>query len=445
MAGVNVSTNRYATSNIIVAPTIAEGAMFTTIGAAITYASANSITQIFIKPGTYTENITDPGGICYASYCSDQLGNVKIVGKITQTGAINSTWKNIYFKTNSDNALSIGGSGGNQSVFDNCFFFCGSTGIAINNSSASPVFRNCTFSQRTASTAHFSITSAGQPTFNYCTFLNDSGGADGTNTVAAGIVEMNYCRLTVQYTTSSSGSYLWTQCYRLTSGNSTVLTTAGTGTTYIINCTLQSGTSATISVGSGTTVVAYGLNIISSNSNPITGAGTFTSSPVIFGSTGYGINVTSTTLNNLVANGISFDKGTNLLSQYSTSTYSPAINGSVSNPTVGYSAQQGNYTKIGNMCFVDYNIATSSISSGSGNLRVTLPVTARASTTTHGAVNFNKLTVGARSYITAFVNGGTNYAIFLGVTTGADAYTYQISDIASGSGFQVYGSLQIPI
>lgn len=271
---LNNPTNRYATSAIIVAPTLAEGAMFTTIGAAITYASANSLKNIFIKPGTYTENLTDPGGLVYAAYGGGQLGNVQVVGKWTQTGAISSTFSNIYFKTNSDNALSIGGSGTNQSVFNNCYFYCASTGIAINNSSASPVFNNCLMSQTAASTAIFSITSSSQPTFNYCNFTNDSGGAAGTSTIAAGTCYARYCRFDQHlFTTSSTGAYDWTKCSRPTNGNTVPLTTAGTGTSTLFDCFLQSGTSAVVSAGSGTTVNCYGVTYRSTNSDPFTGSG----------------------------------------------------------------------------------------------------------------------------------------------------------------------------
>ena len=60
MAGYGqTSDNTYATANIIVAPTLAEGANYTTIAEALTAASSGD--TIFVKPGTYTEDITTRG------------------------------------------------------------------------------------------------------------------------------------------------------------------------------------------------------------------------------------------------------------------------------------------------------------------------------------------------------------------------------------------------
>ena len=63
---VNTGDNRWATSNFIVAPTIAEGAGYTTIAAALTAASSGN--TIFIKPGTYTENLTLKAGVKSKSF-----------------------------------------------------------------------------------------------------------------------------------------------------------------------------------------------------------------------------------------------------------------------------------------------------------------------------------------------------------------------------------------
>ena len=63
---VNNSTNRYAVANFIVAPTIQEGANYTSIAAAI--ADASSGDTIFIKPGTYTEDLTLKAGVYLTAF-----------------------------------------------------------------------------------------------------------------------------------------------------------------------------------------------------------------------------------------------------------------------------------------------------------------------------------------------------------------------------------------
>lgn len=60
----------------------------------------------------------------------------------------------------------------------------------------------------------------------------------------------------------------------------------------------------------------------------------------------------------------------NTLDDYEEGTFTPTFNGTGGNPTITYSSQNGNYIKIGRLCFVSINLAWSAASGGSGNLRV---------------------------------------------------------------------------
>jgi len=77
----------------------------------------------------------------------------------------------------------------------------------------------------------------------------------------------------------------------------------------------------------------------------------------------------------LASGGITFNGDTaaaNALDDYEEGTFTPAMGGSTTNPSVTYSAQSGQYTKIGNRVFFEILIIISSVSSqGSGNIRVT--------------------------------------------------------------------------
>lgn len=77
------------------------------------------------------------------------------------------------------------------------------------------------------------------------------------------------------------------------------------------------------------------------------------------------------------SDGISF--GDETLSVYNEATsYTPAVTGTGSNPTVSYTNQLGRYTQIGNTLFFSFYIQINTISGGSGGVRLSLPVTAAA-------------------------------------------------------------------
>lgn len=84
--------------------------------------------------------------------------------------------------------------------------------------------------------------------------------------------------------------------------------------------------------------------------------------------------------------GIDFTaNGGDVLSQYDEGTYTPVFTASSSNPTVTYSLQRGRYTKIGNVVTVSAFIGWSSISGGSGDLRISIPFAGESSVGVSGA------------------------------------------------------------
>lgn len=74
------------------------------------------------------------------------------------------------------------------------------------------------------------------------------------------------------------------------------------------------------------------------------------------------------------SDGIAFANET--LSTYDEGTWSPAITGSVSNPTtLTYDVQLGQYTQIGNVMFYNFRLDINTITGGSGNIQISLPTT----------------------------------------------------------------------
>ncbi len=91
--------------------------------------------------------------------------------------------------------------------------------------------------------------------------------------------------------------------------------------------------------------------------------------------------LTSTTTNSapsekmriLAAGGITFNGDTaaaNALSDYEIGIWDPSFVSTGTQPTVSYSVQSGNYTKIGRLVTVNFGTNTSSVSGGSGELRI---------------------------------------------------------------------------
>lgn len=130
--------------------------------------------------------------------------------------------------------------------------------------------------------------------------------------------------------------------------------------------------------------------------------------------------------------GISF--GDQVLSRYLTDSpvFTPAIQGSVSNPTTT-GAFGSSYTVIGNMCFFILSVPVTTISGGSGDIRITLPKPVTGNNP-DAVVRFNNLTLPANTVQLSFLpSSGTSYGrLIASLTTGAGP-VLQISALAAGS------------
>ena len=81
-------------------------------------------------------------------------------------------------------------------------------------------------------------------------------------------------------------------------------------------------------------------------------------------------NPTLALTSNIYVSGISFDSGSDILSAYSTGTWTPTFTGSGSNPTLSYSQQFGFYEVIGSRAVYTSQILLTAYSGGSGNLQI---------------------------------------------------------------------------
>lgn len=290
MAQQILPSNTFTTAKWIVSSSASDGT-HTTIATALT--SASSGDTIFIRPGTYTENITLKSGVNLVAFDADAITpNVIILGTCTCTFSGTVSCSGIQFETNSAACITSSGSNAASLNLTNCSVSASNnTGITSTNANFSFNAYNCLFSA--ASTfAIWSLTSAAGFGLDFCVISS----ADTTAcTTAAPAVNIFSCSIASSLSTSSSGSINSFNSVFNSGRAQTFITTAGTGTSQFFNCEFQSSSSSAVSIGTGTTVSMASCTVSSTNTNAITGAGTLVYSGLAFINTSQTVNVTTQT------------------------------------------------------------------------------------------------------------------------------------------------------
>lgn len=276
-----LSTNNYGPAKFIVDGTSTANGTHSTIASALT--SASSGDTIFIRPGTYTENLTLKAGVNLTAYGSDSslngTGKVIISGTCTLTTAGTVTISGIQLQTNSAVLLAVTGTAASIVNLTNCYLNCSNnTGITFSSSDAGSQINisNCSGNLGTTGIAYFSDSSAGTLKIFY-SILSNSGVSTTASTKSAGLFTMQQSTLTspLTYSSSNTSSSILNCDFNCSAINTTPLTTSGTGTITIQHSNVNGGTAAAISIGAGTTVAARQNVLRSSAANSVTGAGTF--------------------------------------------------------------------------------------------------------------------------------------------------------------------------
>lgn len=301
---VNNSTNRYGTAQLIVAPTIAEGANYTTIASAIT--SASSGDTIFIRPGTYTENLTLKAGVNLVAFIGDgdfligsgYTSHVYIQGQHTVDISGMCSLGNIHFVNGggNPNLFTISGTGLTSFNLNNCYLECGATQIfSYTNSNAGSHVQviNCMGNLTGAGCKFLTMSSIGQLSFLYCNFTN-SIQSFVANDISAGTLTIRQSTFLFPFTTSGTSSIGFIDVAILCT-DATCLTVGGSGAHSLLFCHLNSGSASAISISSTLTSIQQ-CTIASSNTNCITGGGTINYSGLEFVGTSSNINTTTQTV-----------------------------------------------------------------------------------------------------------------------------------------------------
>ena len=277
----NTGDNLYGVAQLIVDATAGAG-NYTTIASALTAAVSGQ--TIFIRPGTYTENLTLKVGVNLTAFGSDSslngTGDVIINGTCTLTTAGTVTISGIQLQTNSAALLAVTGSVASVVNLNNCYLNCSNnTGITYSSSNASSGVNiiNCQGNLGTTGIAFFTSTSTGAILFENV-YITNTGSSTTASTSSAGLILLRFTYFYFPLSVTSTGSVDTFSSIINTAGfNTTALTTAGTGISSFVNGTFTSGSASAISAGSGTAVNLYNCLYQSSNTNALTGAGTILS------------------------------------------------------------------------------------------------------------------------------------------------------------------------
>jgi len=262
--------NNFGVAKWIVDPVAGQGT-HTTISAAITAASSGQ--TIFIRPGTYTENLTLKAGVNLTAFDCDALTpNVTIIGKCTFTGAGTVSISGIRLQTNSDLYLAVTGSSASIVNLSECYLNASNnTGLNFtsSNSSAQLNLYQCLGDLGTTGIAHFVHSSAGTFTMDG-TVLNNSAGSTTANTQSAGLFFANYSDIRNPFTCSSTGQFgmVWTQIF---GSNTTAITQNSSNESSCRYCRINSGTAVPVTASG--VIFLFACEITSSNGTAVSGSG----------------------------------------------------------------------------------------------------------------------------------------------------------------------------
>jgi len=139
--------------------------------------------------------------------------------------------------------------------------------------------------------------------------------------------------------------------------------------------------------------------------------------------------------------GVTSATASNLLDDYEEGTWTPVFLGGGSNPTVSYSTQEGRYTKIGNLVYVQAYALVNTTSGGSGNLRLGgLPFTA-VNASSRGFASIALTNIESTIVVTQLIDPNSTFSILRkGNQPPAEI---QVSDLANGEYLWYSGVYQV--
>lgn len=262
--------DRTWTSSLVVDPSATVGlrGTFQTITAAL--AAASSGQTIFIRRGTYTENLTLKAGVNLAAYdCDAQNAQVIIVGSVAASFSGSCSISGINLQSN---AFLMSGANATIVNLINCYLTATSgTCIANTVSNVSSILNiiSCNGDITDPLGSIYNQTGTGITNIYKSNFLNSANSVI-TNGNSNGFVNIFSSLFSNGVGVTTSGSTQIFDSSVITSTQNSVSLSGNNGTTTCSNCYLSSGTASAISMTGNTTIIsAINTTINTSNANAI--------------------------------------------------------------------------------------------------------------------------------------------------------------------------------
>jgi hypothetical protein len=366
---IQTGDNKFGVAKWIVDPVAGLGT-HTTIVSALT--SASSGDDIFIRPGTYTEDPTLKAGVNIIAFTGDdQTPNVTIVGNLKATFAGTCSISNIKLQTNGASFLTVSGSSNTVVNILNCQLLVSTAGVAgitysTSGASAFIVISDCTGDVSSATAWVFTSTAVGRLFFKRCRITN-SGGSTVVSTTSSTIFEMTYCYYegNFQFTNPTGGSAF--RFCRVSGATNYTIEVLTSGSLNVENCFIGNSTTGCITIGAGSAVNIIESNVSCISSNAIVGAGSLTMSPLSYGNN-QGQAITASTI---------IDLPFGRFKTFS-STVNIAFGGS--STSVTFNTRIAHCWIVGKMVYFTIILSLSNNGTGTGAATITgLPVAAAAS------------------------------------------------------------------
>lgn len=272
-----LSTNNYGPAAFIVDSNAANGT-HTTIQAAITAAVSGQ--TVFVRPGSYTENLTLKAGVNLCAYdCDSFTPNVTIIGTLAGSYSGTVTISGIRLQTNSAAAVSL--TGANATILNLIYCnlnFTNNDGISSTGSNAAATINcyDCTGDLGTTGIKIFNVTN-GTLEFRTC-YLTNSGASTTASTASGSSLVFRYCSILSPITTSGTTCAFsaWSTNFDTNAQNVSPINSNSTlaNTCILRNCDLTGGTATALTIGASSTVIAGNLILRSTNATAVSGSGT---------------------------------------------------------------------------------------------------------------------------------------------------------------------------
>lgn len=302
--------NNFGVSDFIVDGSgLSRGATHTTIASALT--SASSGDTIFIRPGTYTENLTLKAGVNLCAFNTDcgigysgGEGIVIISGKATFSSAGTVGITGIELKTNSDFSLVVSGSAASTVNLINCNIYCSNnTGISLTSTGGAIInLFSCVGNLATTGIGFWSVSgTASVLNVNNCV-LDNSGTSLTASTNSAGTVNINNCLIRAPLSNSGTAAILRVLNSDINPQGDAISvnigSTVASDNNIISQCRLRSATMAAnecVTIAASADCLVTESTLSTNATNAITGSGTLRYSGLAFPGTGHGISTSTVT------------------------------------------------------------------------------------------------------------------------------------------------------